>query len=88
MRRGRGRTLAAMGISSYIEAGYGAAELRERMALLEAERALAALNGLREDVAYMADLEADIAAAAASYVGVAVTELASLRGQIDGTLQG
>jgi hypothetical protein len=77
-----------MGISSYIEAGYGAAELRERMALLEAERALAALNGLREDVAYMADLEADIAAAAASYVGVAVTELASLRGQIDGTLQG
>jgi hypothetical protein len=88
MRRGRGRTLAAMSISSYIEAGYGAAELRERMALLEAERALAALNGLREDVAYMADLEADIAAAAATYVGVAVTELASLRGQIDGTLQG
>jgi phosphoglycolate phosphatase-like HAD superfamily hydrolase len=88
MRRGRGRTLAAMGISSYIEAGYGAAELRERMALLEAERALAALNGLREDVAYMADLEADIAAAVAAYVGVAVTELASLRGQIDGTLQG
>jgi hypothetical protein len=77
-----------MGISSYIEAGYDAAELRERMALLEAERALAALNGLREDVAYMADLEADIAAAAATYVGVAVTELASLRGQIDGTLQG
>jgi hypothetical protein len=77
-----------MGISSYIEAGYGAAELRERMALLEAERALAALNGLREDVAYMADLEADIAVAAATYVGVAVTELASLRGQIDGTLQG
>jgi hypothetical protein len=77
-----------MGISSYIEAGYDAAELRERMALLEAERALAALNCLREDVAYMADLEADIAAAAATYVGVAVTELASLRGQIDGTLQG
>jgi hypothetical protein len=77
-----------MGISSYIEAGYDAAELRERMALLEAERALAALNGLREDVAYMADLEADIAAAAATYVGVAVTELASLRGQIGGTLQG
>ena len=77
-----------MGISSYIEAGYDAAELRERMALLEAERALAALNGLREDVAYMADLEADIAVAVATYVGVAVTELASLRGQIDGKLQG
>jgi hypothetical protein len=77
-----------MGISSYIEAGYGAAELRERMALLEAERALAALTGLREDAAYMADLDADIAAASATYVAVAVTELASLRGQLHGTLQG
>ena len=77
-----------MGISSYIEAGYGAAELRERMALLEAERALAALNGLRDDAAYMADLQADIEAAVATYVGVAVTELASLRGQLDGKLQG
>jgi hypothetical protein len=36
----------------------------------------------------MADLEADIQAAAATYVGVAVTELASLRGQLDGRLQG
>jgi len=77
-----------MGISSYIEAGYGAVELRERMALLEAERALAGLNGLRGDAAYMADLEADIAAAAATYVGVAVTELASLRAQLGGMLQG
>lgn len=77
-----------MGISSYIEAGYGAAELRERMALLEAERALAGLNGLREDAAYMADLQADIDAAAATFVGVAVTELASLRGQLSGRLHG
>ena len=83
-----GRTFAAMSISSYIEAGYGAAELRERMALLEAERALAGLNGLLEDPAYMADLQADIEAATATYVGVAVTELASLRGQLDRRLQG
>ena len=84
----RERSFAPMGISSYIEAGYGAAELRERMALLEAERALAGLNGLHGDAAYMADLEADIEAAAATYVGVAVTELASLRAQLDGRLQG
>ena len=77
-----------MGIGSYIEAGYGAAELRERVALLEAERSLAALTGLHADAAYMADLEADIAAAAATYVAVAVTEIASLRGQLHGTLQG
>jgi hypothetical protein len=77
-----------MGISSYIEAGHGAAELRERIALLEAERALAGLNGLLEDAAYMADLNADIAAAAATYVGIAVTEIAGLRGELSGRLQG
>jgi hypothetical protein len=77
-----------MGISSYIEAGYGAAELRERVALLEAERALAGLTGLQADAAYMADLDADIATAAATYVAVAVTEIASLRAQLHGTLQG
>jgi hypothetical protein len=77
-----------MSISSYIEAGYGAAELRERMALLEAERALAGLNGLHNDEAYMADLNADIAAASATFVGVAVTEIAGLRGQLGGKLHG
>jgi hypothetical protein len=77
-----------MGISSYIEAGYGAAELRERIQLLESERALAGLTGLHNDPAYMADLQADIAAASATYVGVAVTEIASLRGQLAGAHQG
>ena len=77
-----------MGISSYIEAGYGAAELRERIALLESERALAGLSGLDTDPAYMADLQADILAASATYVGVAVTEIASLRGQLTGALHG
>ena len=84
----RERTFAPMGISSYIEAGYGAAELRERIALLESERALAGLTGLDNDPAYMADLQADIVAASATYVGVAVTEIASLRAQLSGTLQG
>src|SRR4029078_9640831 len=64
----RGRTFAGMGISSYIEAGYGAAELRERIALLESERALAGLTGLDNDPAYMADLQAAIVAGAARYV--------------------
>jgi hypothetical protein len=77
-----------MGISSYIEAGYGAAELREQIALLESERALASLTGLMYDAAYMADLQADILAASNAYVGVAVTEIASLRGQLTGRLHG
>jgi hypothetical protein len=77
-----------MGISSYIEAGYGTAELQERIARLESERALAALTGLTDDAAYMADLQGDIVAASAAYVGVAVTEIASLRGQLSGRLHG
>jgi hypothetical protein len=77
-----------MGISSYIEAGYGTAELRGRIQLLESERALAGLTGLDLDPAYMADLQADIIAASAAYVGVAVTEIASLRAQLTGTIQG
>jgi hypothetical protein len=77
-----------MGISSYIEAGYGTAELREQIALLESERALASLTGLMYDAAYMADLQADILAASNAYVGVAVTEIASLRGQLTGRLHG
>jgi hypothetical protein len=77
-----------MGISSYIEAGYSTAEVRERIAHLEAEQALAGLTGLTEDPAYMADLQADIAAASAAYVGVAVTEIASLRGQLSGRIHG
>jgi hypothetical protein len=77
-----------MGISSYIEAGYGTAELQERIERLESERALAALTGLIDDAAYMADLQADIVAASAAYVGVAVTQIASLRGQLSGRLHG
>ena len=33
---------------------------------------------------YMADLETDIAASRAAYVALAVTEIASLRGQLSG----
>ena len=80
--------LRCMGISSYIEAGYGVAELRERIALLASERAMASLSGLDNDPAYMADLQADIVAASATYVGVAVTEIASLRGQLSGRIHG
>ena len=53
-----------------------------------AEQASAALEGLTSNVAYMADLTNDIAAAEAAYVGAAVTEIASLRAALDGPLRG
>ena len=69
-------------------AARSSATLRERLGDLYAERALAGLEGLGENAAYMADLEDEIAATRASYVGAAVTEIASLRAQLFSPLRG
>lgn len=55
--------------------------------VLEAERVSAALEGLT-NAAYLADLQQEIAEHRAAYVGAAVTEIATLRGQMSGPLQG
>lgn len=62
--------------------------LREQVAVLEAERALAALHGLDRDGAYAEDLQSELAAAKAAYIGTAVVELAVLRAELNGRLQG
>jgi hypothetical protein len=51
---------------------------------LQAERALASIEGLASNSAYMADLDQEIAATRSAYVGAAVTEIATLRGQLSG----
>jgi hypothetical protein len=61
-----------------------ATEVHIRLQELQAERALAAIEGLTNDQAYMADLDREIAAAHSAYVGAAVTEIASLRSQLSG----
>ena len=63
------------------------AELRERLQLLLAARALAAVEGLSSNALFMADLEDDITATRAAYVG-AVTEIATLRGELGGRQHG
>ena len=65
-----------------------AAELRERLELLSMEQAFAALDGLDANAHYSADLAAEIAATRAAYVGAAVTEIASLRAELSGPLEG
>jgi hypothetical protein len=52
---------------------------------LRADRALASLAG---DADLVGDLDDDIAAATSTFVGLAVTELATLRGEIGGRHQG
>ena len=52
--------------------------------VLREERALARLTGLLRDAGYAADLDDDIAQSTHAYVGLAVTELATLRAELDG----
>jgi hypothetical protein len=52
---------------------------------LRAQRALASLSG---DADLVGDLDIDIEASADAYVGLAVTEIATLRGEIGGRDQG
>ena len=65
-----------------------AVELHERLELLHLERELARVEGLAGNALYMNDLERDIAGLRAAYVGTAVTELATLRGEMSGRPQG
>jgi hypothetical protein len=44
--------------------------------------------GLGSNAAYLGDLEADIADWRDAYVGLAVTEIATFRGQLSGPLMG
>ncbi|MBJ7332104.1 MAG: hypothetical protein JHC95_19555, partial [Solirubrobacteraceae bacterium] len=64
-----------------------AAALRDQLDLLLQERQIAQLEGLA-DPAYEAHLDDEIIATRSAYVGAAVTEIASLRAQMSGALQG
>jgi hypothetical protein len=63
-------------------------ELHTHLRELQAERALAEITGVAGIGAYMADLERDIARSHAAFVGAAVTEIATFRGQLYGRLWG
>jgi hypothetical protein len=65
-----------------------ASELHTQLRELQAERALAQDTGVAAIASYMADLERDIARSHAAFIGAAVTEIATLRGQLSGRLQG
>jgi hypothetical protein len=61
-----------------------ATEMQIQLHQLHAERALAAIEGLAGNDAYMSDLEQEIAATRYAYVGMAVTEIATLRAELSG----
>jgi hypothetical protein len=61
-----------------------ACDLRIQLGRLMAERLDATEAGLGDNATYMTDLAAELAAARQAYVGCAVTEIATLRGQLSG----
>lgn len=61
-----------------------AIEMQNHLQDLQTERALASIEGLTGNSAYMADLNHEIAATRSAYVGAAVTEIATLRAQLSG----
>ena len=65
-----------------------AAEALNRLRDLRFELAIAEPAGLLEDASYMQDIREDISASEELYVGLAVTEIASLRAELGGALLG
>jgi hypothetical protein len=62
--------------------------MQDHLRQLQAERALALIEGLEANAAYMADLDDEITATRFAYVGAAVTEIASLRAELSGPQRG
>jgi hypothetical protein len=65
-----------------------AADVRNHLQLLHTERALALTTPLRDDPAYMADLDQEILATRHAWISSAVVEIARLREELGGPLGG
>lgn len=63
-------------------------DVRLQLGRLTAERLDAIDAGLGSNVTYMRGLQQDLVAARTAYVGLAVTEIATLRGQLFGPQAG
>ena len=61
-----------------------AIEIHTHLLELQAERALALIEGLAANSAYMADLHGEIETTACAYIGAAVTEIATFRAELCG----
>jgi hypothetical protein len=64
------------------------ADMKHALQRLMSERSYATASPLGGNAVYMDDLEADLAAAEEAYVGLAVTEIATLRAELSGPQRG
>jgi hypothetical protein len=63
-------------------------DMHLQLGRLAAERREAIASGLGDNAAYMRDLDDDLLAAREAYVGLGVTAIASLRGELFGRQSG
>lgn len=63
-------------------------DMHDELGRLRAERLAAIEAGLAGNAAYMRELGDELTAARAAYVGLAITAIASLRGELFGPQQG
>jgi hypothetical protein len=61
-----------------------AIEIHTHLLALQEERALASIEGLAANAAYMADLDGEIEVTTCAYVGAGVTEIAMFRAELSG----
>ena len=61
-----------------------ALDVREHLTRLQAERALASLEGTASDDPHLSELDDEIASTYEAYVGAAVTDIATLRAEMSG----
>ena len=87
-RLGPGRVRAMQNPGPHTTETPTALDALRHLEVLQEERALAHLTGLIHDADYVADLEDDIAASTQAYVGLAVTEIATLRAELGGAQLG
>lgn len=92
-RRPSTSTVASCSVDALAVIGFGPSREEQAMAALDmqirlhglqTERALASIEGLAGNSAYMADLENEIVATHFAFVGEAVTEIATLRALLSG----
>ena len=83
-----GRVIVMQNPSPHTTETPTALDALRHLEVLQEERALAHLTGLIHDADYVADLDDDIEASTHAYVGLAVTEIATLRAELGGRLQG
>lgn len=77
--------LAVIGLAPSREVqNMSAVEMQIRLQGLQTERALASIEGLAGNSAYMTDLENEIVATHFAFVGEAVTEIATMRAMLSG----